>query len=94
MYEGDAPVKSAGMYEELAEFVKRTLERMERENAEADQAEAHAKMARHRAEQTRRVYESSAKLLDSMANVPIEPINPGVQTITFPPPPGGWQVRQ
>lgn len=75
MYDADATPGSAkdiGMHEELTIFLKRTNERLERELSVADQAEAHAKMARHRAEQTRRVYEATAKLHDSMANQPAD----------------------
>lgn len=68
----DPTAKDVGMYEELTMFLKRTNERLEREVSEADQAEAHAKMARHRSEQTRRVYEATFKLHDSMANQPAE----------------------
>ncbi len=70
----DAPVKEIGTYEELMIFTQRIKERMDRELAEADQAEAEAKMQRHRAEQTRRVFESVAKLQDSIANVPAYPL--------------------
>lgn len=64
--------REPNLYEELGKFFVEMHERLERERTEADHLEERAKFARRQASETTTVYETIAKLLESMANRPAD----------------------